>query len=319
MSVKRPWTLIALLLLIAAMSGLAARYTPITNHVVLIAAILAPYLVVAALVSGALFAVGRRFLLAGGAAAVAMALATAQLPMFVGTHTPVGDSAQLRVLSVNAMKGSADAEALVDLAVADADVLTLVEVTPDLVRRLAAAGLDATFAYRVIEPLDGTSGIGLWSRYPLSRGVVGTDYFLSHIHAEVAVPQAKTAPIVAAVHVPAPWPSSIKKWQRSIGVTGAIMGELSEQAGPGTVVVAGDFNSTYDMADFRALLGNGFHDATEQVGAGLSPTFPTDQWVPPLLGIDHVLVRNGEAASANTVEISGTDHRGVAATVALDR
>ena len=89
----------------------------------------------------------------------------------------------------------------------------------------------------------------------------------------------------------------------------------SSVGGNGAVIVAGDFNSTTDMLGFRRLLKNGYHDAAEQSGAGLNPTFPANSAVPPLVGIDHILVRNASAGEVRTLRIPGSDHLGLAATV----
>ena len=69
------------------------------------------------------------------------------------------------------------------------------------------------------------------------------------------------------------------------------MDDFADAAGPAAVIVAGDFNSTPDMRQFRDLLTNGYRDAVEQTGAGFAPTFPSRTWHPPLITIDHVLTR----------------------------
>jgi endonuclease/exonuclease/phosphatase (EEP) superfamily protein YafD len=79
------------------------------------------------------------------------------------------------------------------------------------------------------------------------------------------------------------------------------------------VVVAGDFNATVDHAQFRDLLDHGYADAAESSGAGYLPTYPTDRWYGPLIGIDHVLFRGMQADSADTYDLPGSDHRAVLA------
>ena len=54
--------------------------------------------------------------------------------------------------------------------------------------------------------------------------------------------------------------------------------ELARNAGAGAVIVAGDLNATYDMLPFRRLLGEGYRDAAEQAGAGLTRTYPSRRW-----------------------------------------
>ena len=77
----------------------------------------------------------------------------------------------------------------------------------------------------------------------------------------------------------------------------------------GPVIVPGDFNATVDHAQFRDLLGGGFDEGALDSGAGYLPTYPTDRWYPPLLGIDHVLSRGLWAESARTYDLPGSDHR----------
>ena len=88
----------------------------------------------------------------------------------------------------------------------------------------------------------------------------------------------------------------------------------SETSGP--AIVGGDFNATYDHAQFRALLGR-FGDAAEQAGAGHLMTYPTDKWGFPIVGVDHILVAGGTATDVRTLDLPGSDHRALIATVVL--
>jgi endonuclease/exonuclease/phosphatase (EEP) superfamily protein YafD len=94
------------------------------------------------------------------------------------------------------------------------------------------------------------------------------------------------------------------------------LGQLSQDAGSSAIIVAGDFNSTYDMRPFRRLLDEGYRDAVEQAGAGLTFSFPTWRWVwAPMIGIDHVLVHNCAATWARTASVSGSDHFALLTTI----
>lgn len=93
------------------------------------------------------------------------------------------------------------------------------------------------------------------------------------------------------------------------------MAGLAEEAGDGAVVVAGDFNSTPGMRQFRQLLSHGYQDAVAQSGSGLGPTYPSYEWVPPLVTIDHVLARNASATSIRAISLRDTDHRALLATI----
>ncbi|MFD3812271.1 hypothetical protein [Rhodococcus sp. NPDC058639] len=62
-----------------------------------------------------------------------------------------------------------------------------------------------------------------------------------------------------------------------------------------------------------------FDDAAEQVGAGHLRTYPTGKRIPPVVGIDHILVAGGSATEVETVSVPGSDHRAVVAQLRLDR
>ena len=95
-----------------------------------------------------------------------------------------------------------------------------------------------------------------------------------------------------------------------------MLGELSATA-DGAVIVAGDFNATPDIQNYRQLLAGGYADAVQQSGAGFDPTYPADRWYPPSVPIDHVLLNGATAVSSHTVAVPGSDHRAVVLTVKL--
>jgi endonuclease/exonuclease/phosphatase (EEP) superfamily protein YafD len=92
---------------------------------------------------------------------------------------------------------------------------------------------------------------------------------------------------------------------------------FARTAGAAAVIIGGDYNSTPDMRQFRDLLTNGYRDAVEQSGSGFAPTFPSNRKFPPVITIDHVLTRNATAESVRTIEVPGSDHRALLATVRL--
>jgi len=82
-------------------------------------------------------------------------------------------------------------------------------------------------------------------------------------------------------------------------------------------MIRGDYNRTPHTCQFRELLTNGHHDAVEQTGAGLVPAFPSDTWYPLVITMDHVLTRNAAASSITTIEMPGSDHCSLLATIAV--
>ncbi|MEI6252285.1 MAG: endonuclease/exonuclease/phosphatase family protein [Mycobacteriaceae bacterium] len=230
-------------------------------------------------------------------------------PAHVGTHT------EIRVLSSNLRYGRADPDEFVGLASRSADVITVAELTPEAVQRFTEAGIAKSFPYSELT-LQG--GIGIWSRYPLTPVAAPRHRGVSMPAARVQIPGVELEPLVAAVHVMSPVAgdeNTVDDWRSGMAGAKAQLDNFATAAGPGAVIIGGDYNSTPDMRQYRDLLTNGYHDAVDQMGAGFAPTFKADGWLPPLITIDHILTRNAEASSIRTVKITGSDHRSLLATI----
>ena len=184
------------------------------------------------------------------------------------------------------------------------------------------AGIDEVFPYSVLIPGPDAGGIGLWSRFPVDAVSPGARRSFAIVAARVRVPGVRAEPLVASVHVFSPVASqkdTVAGWESSIGGVRAVLDDFAAAAGDGTVIVAGDFNSTSDMRQFRNLLTNGYHNAADQTGAGFVPTFPADSWLPPALEIDHVLTRGATATSLTALTVPGSDHRALLTTVHIPK
>lgn len=313
--VKFAGTSLGLLAVGVAGIGGVARYLDVSNHALLIAAALAPYLMLAAPVALLAFLLTRQWILAGGTAILTVALLSTQASLFLRNAQPGIDGATLRVLTANIYLGEADPHQLTELATERADIVAVQELTADAVANLHAAGLDQVFPYHVLAPRPGASGTGLWSRLPItgSTSLPGHDH--SIVVAHIRVPHVAGDQTVFAAHLPGPYPAPVDQWNRELG---ALPHELREAAGSGCVVVAGDFNSTLDMRAFRRLLDGGYRDAADQTGAGITATYPADHaYVPPLVAIDHVLTQRCTATSVDVVELPGSDHRGLVVNITI--
>ena len=83
-------------------------------------------------------------------------------------------------------------------------------------------------------------------------------------------------------------------------------------------ILAGDFNATLDHAELRRVIGRGYEDAADTVGAGLHATWPANRRIPPPVTIDHVLVdERAGVRSLRVIPLAGSDHRAVLAEIAL--
>jgi len=216
----------------------------------------------------------------------------------------------VRVLSQNMLFGGADPAEVV-AAAQSADVLVVVEMTEPARSALAAAGIGERFSYQSGGPLpqSGAAGTRVYSRYPVQQaGPLDAGLGDHNWLTELEVPGLGALTVVA-VHPARP-------------VRGG-SGWAAEQERVRTLVphrrtvVAGDFNAVDSHPGMRRFRRLGFRDSDELVGAGWQPTYPAQGRIPPLIGIDHILLSPDLTATASrTVRVRGTDHRGVVATVA---
>jgi endonuclease/exonuclease/phosphatase (EEP) superfamily protein YafD len=222
----------------------------------------------------------------------------------------------LRVLTLNVMGGSADPAAVVRAIERHrVEVLVVQELIPDMVHRLADAGLDTLLPYCHLDPRPGSDGTGLWARWPLVPlpPVPGL---------KAAAPRARIQPVdgwpvtVTGVHPKAPMRRNVRRWQQELA---AIRSTLVNS--DGRQVVAGDFNASRDHRPFRDLLAAGFLDCADAARRRPWPgfTWPAGWGVPSVMRLDHVLVSQGGATvhASRIIRVAGTDHRGVLAVIQL--
>ncbi|RJK97806.1 endonuclease/exonuclease/phosphatase family protein [Vallicoccus soli] len=280
-------------------------------QVVAFVPLLAPGLLLVLLAAGLL----RARPLAAAAAALLLLQVAWAAPQVAPHPAPPRGAADLTVMTANVEVGRADPDAVV-AAVRDhaVDVLVLVELTTGLADRLDAAGLARELPERVVEAREGAAGAAVYARTPLRpAGLVGGTTFPAPV-AALELP-GRAPLLVAAVHPVSPRPETEGAWRGDLRRLAAWSRGAGER-----VVVAGDLNATRDHGPFRALLGTGLVDAAEGgPGALVRPTWPADLGVPPLVRIDHVLVREGAAVptGSRTVALPGTDHRAVVAGLAV--
>jgi len=250
------------------------------------------------------------------AALVAVALAATVAPRALGgPSSPQGaPGPALRVLTVNMRFGHGSAQALVALARSTrADVLSVQELTPELVVRLNAAGLGELMPHYVLSPKSDATGTGLFARVPLTTTPGTRGAFSLMVAGRLRVSGAPPVEVVA-VHPAAPQrPGLIDEWRSDLrGLPAAASSPLR--------VLAGDFNATLDHVELRRLIATGYSDAAAQVGAGLHSTWPVGRHIPPPVTIDHVLADERIGIRAVSVHtIPGTDHRAVFAELQLPK
>ncbi|MGY4712367.1 endonuclease/exonuclease/phosphatase family protein [Mycolicibacterium sp. CBM1] len=312
-------SVLAVAVLVFTAAALIARARPISTIPELILAVGSPYVFLAALAGLVIAVTCRRVLLSVVAVTVLTAALTVQLSWYyLGQPLNMGAYKDIRMLSSNLRHGHADAGFLVTLAEHNADVITVAELTPESALRLTKAGIDKAFPYSHLLPAPKAGGIGMWSRYPLSVLSVPRHRGVQMPAARVQVPGLRFEPLLASVHVYSPVAgenNTVGEWRGGMAGAKVQLDNFARIAGPAAVIIGGDYNSTPDMRQFRDLLTGGYRDAVQQTGAGFSPTFPSNEFYPPLITIDHVLTRNATATSVRTITVPGSDHRALLVTV----
>lgn len=307
-------TVIALLAVVAGGAALLLHAVTTPWRPVIVLTTFAHYAMWAVPVGVVLAAVARRWVLLAVAAVAAALVLAVQAPALVA-DTPPAHGTALTVLQTNLRIGQADPRALVRLVRAHhVELLATEELTVPEQQRLVVAGLPALLPFHFLAPLPlGGGGLGVWSRYPLSQTQNLPRLGLGVLLARVHLPSGAT-PTFAAVHLTPPYPYPAGTWRHEIA---RLRGVLHGLPGAGPVLAAGDYNATTDHGQFRDLLAHGYRDAATQAGAGYLPSYPTDRWFGPVIGIDHVLTRGAVATDASTLDLPGSDHRSLLARIVL--
>ena len=169
----------------------------------------------------------------------------------------------------------------------------------------------ARFPHRLAQGIDGVSGTGVYSRYPIvERDQVRLAF--EQIFVTVDTPQLGPL-IVAGVHPINPARSQ-QRWSEE-GSELLAQVQSIRAADPGTpAIVAGDFNAVDRHLTMQRFYRAGFHSAAADANRVWLPTWPAMGAIPPLIEIDHVLLSDElKAGSLRSVAVSGTDHRGLIA------
>ena len=156
------------------------------------------------------------------------------------------------------------------------------------------------------------SNTAIYSRFPLSRSSSIGDTSFQQWVTTVRVPRVGGIRLMA-VHPCNPYCGGDRWSAEHRVVRRAVIDNLDHP-----LVVAGDFNAVNDHGPMQALQRAGLKSATDVAGAGWLPTYPANRPFPPLLPIDHVMINKElTATSVTSFTVSGSDHRGLLATLAL--
>jgi endonuclease/exonuclease/phosphatase (EEP) superfamily protein YafD len=309
-----PWLLVAPLV-VAQLAFHTRRTGP---SPVLWAVAVLPHLTIVAAAAVALALAQRQtpaivataLVLAGQFAALAPAVATDLRP---DSPSAPADAPTLRVVFANLYRHNAQLDdALRAVARRGADVIVLDEAGAVDVPALERSGLAAAYPFTV--PIDRV-GVGIVVRSRLALRVpdgYGGRRFPDLV-VDVGTPGAAREARLVAVHVRSPvGETTAAQWKDQFALLGR---QLASDARPGLVI--GDFNATRWNGPYRRLLG-AWRDVHDDLGDPWSASWPADRWFPPVVRLDHALVRGPLVARAvRTLTVPGSDHRGLEVDLAL--
>ena len=204
-------------------------------------------------------------------------------PVAVRAAEPVESMDELTILTFNIL-GYYDAEETVRAIVSEGtpDVVALQELTPALARRLVDE-LGETYPHRLLEPLEGSQGRGVLSRYPMvparPSGAPAVDPFCQVVEIDV---EGRTLTLYNAhLSVTEVWNYLGPGASFGEGIRGSfetreqqaqrILEDVDRRQEP--VMVVGDFNMTPQTDAYRALARR-LKDAHREAGRGFGHTFP---------------------------------------------
>ena len=233
----------------------------------------------------------------------------------VAAGQATADDRYARVMTFNVYKGQADPQAIVDAVREERiEVLALQETTDEFVAALTDAGIGTYLPYAQVSSSDGVYGNGLWSATPLADPADDDVNSSASFMPGGTVTLGDVPVRFVSVHTTAPVPGYWDLWRRSLDELAMMRADTGTK-----YIFMGDFNATTDHTPFRNFLGDRFRDAVQQSGHGFAFTWPTDrEWLPRFAGIDHIVVDRGmTTGQCEVVEIAGSDHAALLATVAV--
>ena len=236
----------------------------------------------------------------------------------------------MRIMTLNSMNGNADAEEVVScIRENNVELLALQEVSWAFLDELATEGIYDLLPYVAVSEGGAWDNGGLnclFSLAPLydvNGDLLPTE--LSALCAGTVEVGGRTIRFVSC-HPGSPHRGGQDLWNSGLET----IGSLSDY--DHTYVIMGDFNSTWNHARFRELLGTSFVDSSQHAGEGFHMTWPADiglatgldvpekvsRYCPALIEIDHIVYAADAGifvGDLETVTISGTDHMALLATL----
>lgn len=249
--------------------------------------------------------VTRRWWSAGAAVLVAVLLAFPPRTTVRADMTGIGKEL-IRVAQMNVFQPNDDHDAVITAAIASgADVISFQEVSPEWATVLQR-GLSAAYPYCRSVPGNNCYGIALFSRSPFLRIETASLLGRPILCAEVSTPAGP----VRLLSVHATSPGSYAHFRERNAQLGALAAIVNDRSMP--LVLFGDLNTvSWDHALIKLCQRTGLREHEDNTDA----TWPSLGGL-ALIPLDHILVTDELAITRlDMFTISGSDHRGVAATI----
>lgn len=284
---------------------------------VIVAISVSPWLYFLAWIVTALALIGRRRWLSGLAGVLVVVSLVWLVPQwypFARAAAPARGAVALRVFDANVEFSNPNLGPIAGEIRADhPDVVSLEELSYSNYPSLQATGVMDRFAWSYVSLQGGANGFGVWSDVPMT----GAQLWLAGYHPEVRawLHPAGTPPVrLYVVHTDAPRSGESGAWHTELS---AIAASLRAASRP--LLVAGDFNATWDMYEFQDVLHVGLKDAAVEEGKGWEMTWSRQaRVIPPFVRIDHVLYSSGLTVTSYRTGVGrGSDHRPVMVGVAV--
>jgi len=218
------------------------------------------------------------------------------------------DAVGVSATAVNLLYSNPQVDAVADdLVELDADIIVFSEYTPEHRATLAAHPVASRYPHKVNGDSLFAGGMALWSKYPVIENE-RIDTINGTIDASLDGPDGSIR--IFAVHPPTPI-FDHDNWTRELH----LIAESADDVVNPTLVI-GDFNASYWHPAFRDILRRGFTDAHMANGQGWSTSWPTNEFVPPFVRLDHALTGNGLVATeVDDFRVPGSDHTAFVVTV----
>jgi endonuclease/exonuclease/phosphatase family metal-dependent hydrolase len=231
-------------------------------------------------------------------------------PQVTGDNpAPAAGAEPVTVMNANLYEGRADARQLVDAVRRNhVNILVLEEITPQLLEEMDGLGLAELLPERIGEPDYMVAGTMILADQPLTDHVRLRTTFQGW--------EARYGGTLTILGVHPVAPVDPAGWRADHAVI------LAQAEADHADLVVGDLNATPDHDVLRRLDDAGFRDAGELANEGWQPTWPANHvgivpLLPAVIRIDHVLLGESLASlGTHTVDIDGTDHLSLVATVA---